>query len=412
MLKLKFQSKSQLYATSLIACILFLRSFPRFFHPEIWAEDGVYFIENALASGWDSLTLLEAGYFHVLQRIIVISTTQLLPLELWPQTLHLFNIAVISLVAGKLASSNYDWILPGGKTRIWLLASIAFLPGLNEMVGNICNLPWFFFFYVLFLALKDPKTELTWTEIFLGTLCIYSSGALILALPALAYRTWLRRKEGNGKEIYLISMVLIEVIILRLRFVPPGDRGVVTFNELFKVVTRSASRSFLIQPWLGDTLGTYFSDSGWYDLFSTLTILVVLIIAGLVYLRKIRWQTGFAGFALAPVLLWPAMSILSRPGVKGIWLHSPHIEFFSHRYAFPVALAVFVFWVTLLKDKALLKLFLALTFAYSLHRFWIEPYGTEARWAKVPDMIKTTQSEKIRVPIYPDEWSFSFTIRK
>jgi hypothetical protein len=160
----------------------------------IWAEDGHYFLGDALRYGpVPALFVPYEGYMHLLPRTIA-GIASLLPASLWAQALSLLSCLAAGLVA--LLVYIVSAQLPIAAWARLLLASVTVLVPtiVAEVLGNAANMYTFALWAALWLFLFRPARW--WSAVIAGVIALLVSGTAIqmIALVPLFAIGWTRRK--------------------------------------------------------------------------------------------------------------------------------------------------------------------------------------------------------------------------
>ncbi len=338
---MNFLKKNSTYCSSVLVSflILLLRASERVTKPDLWAEDGYWFVNHSLSIGWPSIFTQMAGYFQIAERASVWLLIQAIPLPYLPHAIALTCLLIFSLIISKITSKDYEWLIPSQVLRYCLLLTFCFLPGLHEILANFCNLPWLFFYYLGLIALKDPKESLSKMEIGFSCLALFSTGTAILLIPVFMYRCYLRKKQPClSRDLFLL--LLICGTVLSTIFLLPREWQLYQRRDYYaygSAYIRSLAQSGFIQPWLGDQI-TFFLMKDEIEFYS---IGLILLASFGLLVQAFRGKSSQAQTVLfllfASVSSFPVLTGMTRPNVLFAWTEPPTAWFFKHRYAFPLA---------------------------------------------------------------------------
>jgi hypothetical protein len=400
--------------------ILLLRGHARLFHPDLWAEEAI-FTSQALSHSWFSLFFPVAGSYHTLQRILVILGLKVFPWEWFPYFLTFSYLSITAFVFSLLSRKNYDWLIPRAALRVALAIALCFVPGFQEMLGNMPNLNWVLWLGLVLLLLQDPATSWRAWRSALVFLIIASVGTIALVFPLFAWRLYWEHKSSRKLAASPTLWLLICLIFFQLLVFIQNDPQTVDWNLILWHVPRTWLRfsvqTFLLQPWLGDHSATKMGLSQDNTLLLFGGALIFIFIT--VLLLKKHNRVTSACFVLLFPLTWPVLCWLARPGIVEYFKINPRAEFWRGHYAFPNAVLSLLFWTVFLMEfcprrlsRWLPAVFLALFVTNSLYRFEIPRYGEERRWSSgVPVLRNAFQkgcSEKVFIPVYPEPWGIVY----
>ncbi|MEO8483292.1 MAG: hypothetical protein ABI634_13855 [Acidobacteriota bacterium] len=437
-------------AFALPLVILIERGWSRLATPDFWAEDGAVFLRQALEEGSRSLLHPMAGSFFTLERSIMLIALKAAPLVWVPFVVCLACIAVTALVMSRLASDAYSWLVPSRAVRLAAVCLMCLLPGLNEMLGNLCNVNWILFAGVALIGLKDPDRPLTAAELVVTALISVSVGTAILLVPLFLWRLVMTtaRRRSPTREVLAIAILILLGGVLPAVFggsepsAPPGVRAL----DIARIWYDHIARLVAFTPWIGDRLTVTVSHWRPQGLYRVGKIGFVIFLAAWAWRRRRDARAQALLALLAGVSAWTALSSLTRVYAFDFFQNQTGLWFYESRYSFIVSFTAVLFWLVVLQDLPRLLIpratvamgFLALSAALSMHRFNIDAYSnprfharvvgttvvadpvTDYRvdgpigthWQDVSDELdrarRTGCPHRVIVHQYPDPWAFTF----
>lgn len=167
---------------SFLLLIVFARN--RLSHPGLWAEDSAVFFSQALkAGGGLSLWLApHAGYYQVVPRLVT-AFAMIFPLRDFAMALTGACFAIYAAVASTFSRDSYRWLIRSDGLRFAVCMMWTIMPGLSEVLGNVCNLHTPLFMYLAILAWRDLSTPLNLLQLMLAWLAMGSEGGIFVLLP-------------------------------------------------------------------------------------------------------------------------------------------------------------------------------------------------------------------------------------
>ncbi len=123
--------------------------------PSFYIEDGPQYFGNAFNIGGKSLSLVYAGYYHVVPRLVALVSAAL-PLHYAPLIMSLVAVVIQAGVAAFMMSSRLSKQVPS----VWLRGAMALLiiayPNSDEMHGNMSHAQWFLLILAVALLFSEP----------------------------------------------------------------------------------------------------------------------------------------------------------------------------------------------------------------------------------------------------------------
>ncbi|GAA1061036.1 hypothetical protein [Agromyces bracchium] len=191
----------------------------------LWAEDGAFFLGDALAA--DPLGVLlqpYQGYLHLVPRMIAGVTVAVVPVEGYAIAMTVGSCLVVGAVSAIVfacARSVVAWL----PARVALGALTFLAPAVGwEVVGNAANLHWYALWLAPWLLLAAPRRRST--AILLGVVGLAAALTeiqMLLFLPLLAWRFRDPNRLIVGAGVLLGSAAQVVALLLSPR--DPGAEG-------------------------------------------------------------------------------------------------------------------------------------------------------------------------------------------
>ena len=437
-------SNNQLYVSAWIifSIILFYIGSDRLINAHLWAEDGKFFLEYALLYGLPAILQEYSGYYHILPHIFVQISANTLPIYLIPSAICAVAYLIYAAVVAQLVRSEYRIYIASDLARFVIaLMFCLWIPGRQEILGNMANLHWVLFLYLWLVGMRPVAYPIQWWEILLIIVSIFSTGEAILITPLLFLRiffTWLENKNYSyifskrKAEIIILSILFINVILNLLNTSKliaslPSQQSFswLYFFDGFQKIFLS---SIFIYPWLNLNNYQYYHQI--LGQFYYLIILFIMI-ATLLYLLLSRFQQkdihmliGLSCLFALPILTW-----LVRPQSLAYVTHNIMLpEWWGTRYTFVfgiiglLAWSVFLYRVFSYTGKkigsnklgsAVILLFFAIYGYQHLSTTKIDAYGHQYSWQESAALLERSLTsgcpKQVVVPIYPDGWKLTYT---
>jgi hypothetical protein len=216
------------------AILIATRQWSLFQSPQFRFEDGPEFFQNAYNGGFSSLTLLHAGYFHTIPRLVALMAARF-PVGEAPLVMSVFAVAIQAwsaafMLSGRLADTvKPSWI----RGVLWFL--IIAHPNSEEMRANMAHAQWYLALIAVAMLCATPPKSVgmrVW-EVF-AMLLIAVTGPFAIVLAPLA---WLGSRQSPHRQwlagsLTVGALVTIPALILHPRFASPGTKRFWTLRNM------------------------------------------------------------------------------------------------------------------------------------------------------------------------------------
>jgi len=277
-------------AASVIATALLLSRNPdHLLHPQLWAEDGRVWLDQAYTYGAASLAWPHSGYLQSLPRLTALGAL-FLPFTAIPLAFVIVSLSIQMLPAVLLLSGRAASLIPSSSLRLILVAYYIGEPNSPEVYLNLTNAMWHLAFAaILMLILPKPQARgLVWLDVLILLLSGFSGPFALCMLPV-AWWQALRNRNGILRE-WRLARHYAGIVSLCAAV----QAGCVLTNGSQRIGNLAPSYTRLVhiianQVILGGLLGA--RNVGWlyFQPFWQSAILPSLVCAG---------ALGMAGFAL------------------------------------------------------------------------------------------------------------------
>lgn len=406
---IKFQSNK---TTSIIGIfiavllVLLYRRYDTFSNPQLWAEDGVVFLQQYHDTGLKSIITPYAGYLHLIPRLVT-ALFGLLSLNLLylPAFFNASCFIIIFLLALRFWSSAGQM---GLQHRVAYAVMFLLVPVGTEMFMNITNIIWFTsLFLVDFLIIGYKHYEqsrykvLTCLLIFIISL----TGPFSLLLsPLVVFVIFLERKTIRFQQLVPLVIILlcgcIQVLCIKFTAngvsrVAPG--GVAEPLHLVKLIKYNISDLIFLRsgmlPDMPERLKTIIS------------LLVFMVIGFFIYRNytKINLERKYL-LILAPVVFLGSFIVAFWP------METIALAFGCPRYYFvPYTCIAWLFLIGLDKQLQIKDVILYLCF-FLLHSRSMRSSLPDKEWKK--QVVEYQNGVRTEININPEGWKVNLQNKK
>ncbi len=188
-------------------------------NPQLWAEDGHIFHQDAELFGFSSLFIPRMGYFHTIPRIIALLARMFDPA--WTPAIYAFSaLAISGLVAACLISPR----MPGGRLGGLALATLlVMVPNYSgEVFLTPTNIQWVAAPLLAAMLLKSPPAT-TLSALVEALVCFLvgtTSPFSIVLAPFAWVRLWLNR---DGKRLVVTAGLTLAALIQATAILLTGE---------------------------------------------------------------------------------------------------------------------------------------------------------------------------------------------
>jgi hypothetical protein len=197
--------------------VAFARKPDALLHPQFWAEDALIFHAQAEASGWSSLFIPNAGYLHVVPRLIALFANRCLPALYHPATYNTAAFLILLSVVGNLVSARWRTPLTG-----FFAVAAVLVPQTGEVLLTVTNLQWITALLLLSIALKDPPKHRS--SMIFETVTVVLAGLTGPFSAILAPIYWLRYAVERASARLPAAIAITAVGAIQLGFILTAGR--------------------------------------------------------------------------------------------------------------------------------------------------------------------------------------------
>jgi hypothetical protein len=298
------------------ALLLFSRCPSRLLHPELWAEDGVVWLQQAYDLGVSSLMIPVAGYLQTLSRLGGLLAIQW-QLTQAPLIFTLIAFLVQLAPVALLLSKRGEGLVPSLSARLLIVLYYIGIPNSSEVYVNLTNAMWHLALVAfLMVVLPKPKTVAGMVLDVIALVLAGLSGPLVLFIAPIAWWVLIEKRaspDGKTRLLYAGLLTLCALV-----------QGVVMATNLAenRLSNLGANFSRLVhilanQIFLGGIIGAknvfpLLANSFWLQSWpAALCCLVALVFCGIAF---VRGHAAYRQFLVLAVLIMA--SALKTPMVS------------------------------------------------------------------------------------------------
>jgi hypothetical protein len=252
-------------------------------HPELFAEDGPFWLANAYNNGLQSLLQPLAGYLQTVSRLVALFAV-LFPMTSVPRTFAVAALCIELLPIILILSDRARLLIPSQSARIMLAVFYICAPNSFEVFINLTNAMWSLAL-TAFMVIILPKPKAIGAKIFDYTVLVMSglSGPIVIFNAIIAWWTVIGDDKKNLREnlLYAVLTSVCALVQLSVIFSDPSSRPYnlgATPNRFIHIV--------LDQVIFGGTIGNHIvarlmTNSWWMNFFPAILFFCLAMLLGL-----------------------------------------------------------------------------------------------------------------------------------
>jgi hypothetical protein len=196
-------SRPAVWAIPLSIALLWARRPLQFRRPQLWAEDGPIFFQQAYLDATGSLVTRYFGYHHLVPRLVAF-VARAVPIA-WVPAIYALASGTLTIALVAYALSRRMPFSPSIRVALALAAIAA--PVATEVFLNLTNVQWFLALGLLLLGISvSPRTRLQRVfDISLLLVAGLTGPFALLFVPCFAIRWWARR---DGHSVVLLALLV------------------------------------------------------------------------------------------------------------------------------------------------------------------------------------------------------------
>jgi hypothetical protein len=335
------------------AGLLFSRDPGHLLHPELWAEDGVVWLQGAYNVGWRCLLIPCAGYLQTLSNLGGLLVAGL-PLTQAPLIFALIAFVIQLTPVVLLLSPRGAVLLPSRTARLLLVLYDVGMPNSSEVYVNLTNAMWHLAIVAFLLVVLPKPRSIAGLVVDVIVLVLGGlSGPLVLFIAPIAW--WqvaaLRQQGDGGKRVlYAVTLSLCAVVQGALVIAQSAENRIghlgASFDRLVHILAN--------QVILGGVIGAH-------DVRRLLTWHLwlhswpaALCCAGAAVLGVAAFVRGpavYRQFAVLAVLIMASGLKSPMVSISAQWMAMQHPEIGDRYYIFPM-LAWFMTLLVLAAERS------------------------------------------------------------
>lgn len=186
--------------------------------PQLWAEDGQVFLQNAFDHGIQSLFMTYAGYQNLLSRILTFASISLSlrlmqSLVAIPLFMNLFAVLVDIACVAFLCSRHFDW-LASWPRRSATVVCIVCVSGIFEIYGTVTNVNWWLGWLQFLVALHVFHTNRFPASWMMVLFLLSGLSGPFVAIPAAMLTGLMLWRYWKVRTIHLPTLAIIAVMLV------------------------------------------------------------------------------------------------------------------------------------------------------------------------------------------------------
>jgi hypothetical protein len=297
--------------------LIVLRRPEAIFHPEFWAEDGVYWYQQAYKIGFSSIFMPENGYLQSISRLVAL-ISQPFPLSFAPAIFAISALTVQVAPIAILLSKRFEYIIKNKYARIIICLIYVVVPNSLEPNINLTDAQWHLSLVLFLLIVSDSYKHsiIEYTTIIVSAL---SGPFSILMSPIIIFEAYNKYKLMSiNKYIIALACTFIQSYFLIVSMVKTRS------TENLGASIKSFATIFVNNIFIGGTFGRLGKpfilsiDNHVYVFFVFLFVLIAVafILGSKIYKEFVFFSAAIIGTALVSPMVsltqpqWPVMEAM------------------------------------------------------------------------------------------------------
>ncbi|TGL56474.1 hypothetical protein EHQ58_17810 [Leptospira ognonensis] len=421
-IKAKFSLNLRYLSSVLILFFLLFFNFPSLgYEAEFYAETGNNFFYHAkFTSFLESLSIPEAGYLPLTQRLVSFLIVQTFDILSWsPLAFQICALLGFSLLVSFINLNGFRKLIPSDSVRYLT----GFLLGLypNWEMFTFINFIYFGYIYLLLVLFLDVSRKSNFVVLlfaFIGFLLVASKALLLAIAPAAGILSLYHFYTKKYKNLLVASSVTLGALL-------QSAFSYMTLQRSNKVESTLAAKSLehilslgyemLVDSWIQFMIPKSFG-SFIYEDFRIIIITALLFSLMILFMRR-SYQPIFFILTLLSATFIGNLLFLQFVGEDYFPLHNQYLSNglpFHRWYFIPHLSAILLFTLLIFKIKyRVLRFFLFAFFVINLPTLpkfaeMTPPYddkvNSNSQWVTTLPLLK---SDSFCIPINPEPWYIS-----
>ncbi|HVE23716.1 MAG TPA: hypothetical protein VNC39_17240 [Acidocella sp.] len=314
------------------AGLLLSRAPDHLLHPQLWGEDGVFWVSQAYNLGFRCLAIPESGYLQTISRIGALLAIQL-PLTAVPFIFSLIAFVIQLAPVALLLSRRGEQLIPSLLGRLLIVLLYIGEPNSSEAYVNLTNAMWHLAL-VAFLLVILPKPRTT-TGLWLDAVVLILaglSGPLVLFIAPIAW--WelvrLRRCTGRAKTLLyagvLTSCAVVQGILIAMTAMHTTEARLGQLGANFSRLVHILADQIILGGVVGGkTVERLLTQNFWLHTWPATLCCLLALVLGLI--AFVKGQAAYRQFVVLSALIMasalkspmvsmtaPQWELMQRPG--------------------------------------------------------------------------------------------------
>lgn len=368
-----------------------------FTHPQLWAEDGPLYLQQAEQFGIRSLLIPDGGYLHFVPRFIALFWSFLRVNYLYIPACYSFTqfFFVFFIALNIWKTTAYLNI----KNRVLYATCFLLLPLGSDVFMNLTNINWIASLYLvnfLFVRYTDYTGRHWYLNLVILFIISLSGPFSTLLSPLVILSIVMERKELSVKRLIPLGIILLggAIQFFYIKFIDPGfyrgQPGPPEHYHLLKLITNNMGELLFFKYGFMNSLKSHFLEC--------ISLIVFLILLGIFIVRYKRIDNK-----RKYLLLCYAIIVISS-FIQAYWPNESKIPLDNPRYYFLPFTCIG--WLMILSFKKRINLMLI---AFYLFFLWHLPYLKlilqNKEWEK--QISEYYQGKRQIIYIGPDGWKIT-----
>lgn len=309
----------KLLTVTIIVAILVQRGGERVTNPQLWAEDGSVFFQDAYnLSFWQALLTPYAGYFLTFPRLLA-EIAMLFRLQLVPTIFVIISLITATGCCSLFLLDNFSHVVPNLFARGIFCILFAALPASDEVLLRLANIQWYLgIAFMLLMFMPLPKHLIAkFGYVLVWVLAVISAPISIIFIPCLLIKSCFERKGRITLLFSSVTMIFIVFLIYQLRITSQATTDAPSPLTLIYAFINVFAYQVLAPAIMGSTgVSLVLAEQAYITYLLYIPFLTTILIVGIIAWQRQRWSEFIVLLFLCYCMVASvSLALLGRPSL-------------------------------------------------------------------------------------------------